>query len=63
MVSIIGGVVLTIAGLVRYRKTRVQLDNGDFEPAGFVIDLVAFVTALFGLALAGYLLYIEKGWH
>src|SRR5438128_8610674 len=39
-VSIVGGVLLTIAGLIRYRKTRDQLESGTFRPAGFVIDLV-----------------------
>jgi uncharacterized membrane protein YidH (DUF202 family) len=63
LISIFAGVVLTLAGLVRYRRTRVQLDTGTFEPAGFVIDLVAVIIALFGLALGGYLLYIETGWH
>jgi putative membrane protein len=63
MISIVAGVLLTLAGLARYRRTRTQLDSGNFEPAGFVIDLVAVVTALFGLALGGYLIYIETGWH
>ena len=63
MVSIVAGVLLTLAGLARYRRTRTQLDSGNFEPAGFVVDLVAVVTALFGLALGGYLIYIETGWH
>jgi uncharacterized membrane protein YidH (DUF202 family) len=63
MISIVAGVVLTLAGLARYRRTRTQLDSGNFEPARFVIDLVAVVTALFGLALGGYLIYIETGWH
>jgi putative membrane protein len=58
--SIVAGVVLVIAGLVRYRKTRAQLDAGSFEPAGFVLDLVTILTVLFGLALAGYLIYTEK---
>jgi len=57
-IAIIAGVALTFAGLVRYRRTRAQLELGTFEPAGFVIDLVAILTALFGLALAGYLVYI-----
>jgi putative membrane protein len=30
------GVMLVVSGLVRYRKTRAQLDAGTFEPAGFV---------------------------
>lgn len=58
--SILAGVALVIAGLVRYRKTREQLDQGSFEPAGFGLDLVTILTVLFGIALAGYLIYIEK---
>jgi len=58
-VAIIAGLVLTIAGLLRDRRTRVQLETGHFEPAGFIIDLVAILVVLFGLVLAGYLVYIE----
>ena len=58
-IAIIAGVLLTLAGLLRYRRTRAQLELGTFEPAGFVIDLVGILVALFGLALAGYLVYIE----
>ncbi len=39
---------------------RSGLDQGRFEPAGFVLDLVTALTVLFGLALAGYLIYIER---
>jgi putative membrane protein len=60
MSAILAGVVMVAAGLSRYRKTRAQLDEGKFEPAGFVVDLVTIVTVLFGLALAGYLIYVEK---
>ena len=49
-----------VAGLARYRKTRRQLDAGSFEPAGFVLDFITIVTVIFGLALAGYLIYTEK---
>ena len=59
VISIIGGVLLILAGLSRYRKTRMQLDTDSFEPAGFVIDIVSYLLGLFGLALAGYLVYIE----
>lgn len=58
--AIVSGVLLVVAGLIRYRKTRVQLDAGTFEPAGFVVDLVTALTVLFGVALAAYLVYIEK---
>jgi len=57
--AIMAGVLLTLAGLARYRRTRDQLEAGRFEPAGFVVDLVGVLTALFGLALAGYLVFIE----
>jgi len=54
------GVLLVLAGLLRYRKTRAQLDAGTFEPAGFMLDLITILTVVFGLALAGYLIYAEK---
>ena len=60
MISIVAGVVMVVAGLMRYRKTRSLLDKGEFEPAGFIVDLVTILTVLFGLALAGYLIYVEK---
>src|SRR5271165_2842426 len=60
MSAILAGVVMVGAGLMRYRKTRDQLDAGKFEPAGFIVDLVTILTVLFGLALAGYLIYVEK---
>ena len=59
--SIVLGVLLVVAGLFRYRQTRDRLDQGKFEPAGFVLDLVTILTVLFGLVLAGYLIYIERG--
>ncbi len=59
VISIVGGVLLLLVGLSRYRKTRVQLDQDAFEPAGFVIDIVSYLLGLFGLALAAYLVYIE----
>jgi putative membrane protein len=59
VISIVGGVLLIVAGLSRYRKTRLQLDTDSFEPAGFVIDIVSYLLGMFGLALAGYLVYID----
>jgi len=60
-IAIAAGVILTLAGLIRYRRTRYELESGSFTPAGFVVDLVGVLVALFGLALAGYLVYIELG--
>src|SRR5258708_32377153 len=59
MISIIAGVLLILAGLYRYRETRVQIDTDSFEPAGAIIDLVAVLLALFGLFLACYLPLIQ----
>ena len=58
--TIASGVLLVVAGLMRYRRTRSQLGAGRFEPAGFVLDLITILTVVFGLALAGYLIYAEK---
>jgi putative membrane protein len=58
--TIVAGVALVVTGLARYRKTRTQLDVGKFEPAGLVLDLITILTVLFGLAMAGYLIYTEK---
>ena len=58
-ISIVAGVLLILAGLYRYRKTRVQIDTDSFEPAGTIIDLVAVLLALFGVVLAGYLVWIK----
>jgi|ERR1700747_1514747 len=58
-IAILGGVLLTLGGLIRYRQTRSQLEVGKFEPAGFLVDLVGVLVAIFGLALGGYLLYIQ----
>lgn len=58
--TIVAGLLLVVAGLMRYRKTRARLDAGTFEPAGFGLDLLTILTVLFGLALAGYLIYTEK---
>ncbi len=60
VVAIVTGIVLTFAGLNRYRRTRAQLESGRFEPAGSVIDLVAIFTVVFGLALAAYLIYVQQ---
>lgn len=59
-VAIVAGVILTLAGLLRYRRTRAQLESGRFQPAGFVVDLVGILVTLFGLALAGYLVFIGR---
>jgi putative membrane protein len=58
--SMVGGVAIVVVGLIRYRKVRVLLERGEFEPAGFALDLITILTVLFGLALVGYLIFTEK---
>jgi putative membrane protein len=59
IVSAIGGVLLIVVGLSRYRKSKAQIEANTFAPAGAVIDLVSYLLGIFGLVLAGYLAYIE----
>jgi putative membrane protein len=59
IISAVGGVLLILVGLHRYRQTKVQLDSDSFEPTGSVIGVVSWLLAVFGLVLAGYLAYIE----
>ena len=59
MISIVAGVLLILAGLYRYRQTRVQIDTDSFQPAGTIIDLVAVLLAVFGIVLAVYLAWIK----
>ena len=57
--AMIAGVMVCLVGLVRYRRTREQINSGNFQPASYIIDLVGIVTVLFGLTLAAYLAYTE----
>ena len=59
-ISIVAGVAMALAGLVRNRRVRAQLEAGTFAPAGFVVDLVTLLVVLFGLALAAYLIYTQQ---
>src|ERR1700676_1088502 len=45
-IVIMAGVLLSLAGLFRYRRTRDQIESGRFEPAGFVLDLIGILIAL-----------------
>lgn len=56
--AILAGVALTVGGWARYRRTRRLLAAGQFQPAGFLIDFAAVLAALFGIALAAYLVYV-----
>ena len=63
LVSIVAGMVMVATGLARYHITRTQLEEGTFEPAGWVIDLTAILAALLSLALVGYLFLVENRLH
>jgi len=59
VISIIAGVLAILAGHMRYRQTREQIERGTFEPPRFTIDLSALVLAAFGLMLAAYLVWMK----
>jgi putative membrane protein len=59
MISIVAGVLLIVAGLFRYRQTRLEIETDTFQPAGTIIGLVAVMLALFGVVLAVYLAWIK----
>jgi len=63
LASIVAGTIMVVVGLIRYRRTRTQLDQGTFEPAGWVIDLTATLATLLSLALAGYLFLVQNRLH
>src|SRR5215472_14982313 len=49
------GVLLILGGLLRYHQTFRQIEEGQFKPAGLMVDLVGVLTALVGIGLAVYL--------
>jgi putative membrane protein len=60
LASILAGVALLFIGLSRYQRTKNQIDNRTFRPAGFIVNLVAAIIAVLGLAMAAYLVYTES---
>jgi len=56
LASIALGVLLILGGLMRYHQTREQIEEGQFEPAGWLVDMVGVLTALVGIGLAVYLI-------
>jgi len=52
------GVLLILGGLLRYHQTFRQIEEGQFKPAGLMVDLVGVLTALVGIGLAVYLVII-----
>ncbi|HEV2380956.1 MAG TPA: DUF202 domain-containing protein [Terriglobia bacterium] len=58
MASIGLGVLLVLAGLLRYHETRRQIEEGQFKPAGTLVNVVGVLTALMSIGLAIYLVII-----
>ncbi len=57
MAFMLFGIFMAAASLVRYHRTRRNLDEGHFEPASGIITIVGTVTAAFGVILVAYLFY------
>jgi putative membrane protein len=58
MASIALGVLLVLAGLMRYHNTRRQIEEDQFKPAGALVNVVGVLTALVSIGLAVYLMII-----
>ena len=63
LLSILAGMVMVGTGLARYHTTRNQLDRGNFQPAGWVVDLTALLAIFLSLALVGYLFLVQNRLH
>ena len=57
---IVMGIFMSLVSLVRYRTTMNQLNAGEFQPATTIITVLGIVAALFGMILAGYLIYTAR---
>lgn len=55
VVSVGMGVLVVMAGWLRYNRTKKQLLDGQYEPSGFLIGALAILTALIGVAMMTYL--------
>jgi putative membrane protein len=54
------GIFMTLVSLARYRTTMKQLNEGNFQPAGTVVTVLAVVGAIFGIILATYLILTAR---
>lgn len=54
------GIFMALASGYRYRTTMLQLDAGNFKPAGTIVTVLAVIAALFGTILAAYLIYTAR---
>jgi putative membrane protein len=54
------GTFMALVSTVRYRSTMKQLIAGRFEPADTVVTVLGVVAAVFGVILAGYLIFTAR---
>lgn len=59
VIAIVAGVLAILAGHMRYHQTRAQIERGTFEPPRFTIDVSVLLLVVFGLVLAGYLIWMK----
>jgi putative membrane protein len=58
--SILMGLLLMIAALVRYRRTSLQLESGEYRPSGDLVTIVSAAILVFGCALIAYLVATQQ---
>jgi len=55
MASMVFGVGMIVAGLVRYHQNRRRIDENTFRPATTLATVIGVLIVLFGLVLTAYL--------
>ena len=58
--SIVMGLLIMIAALLRYRRTTQQLEAGEYRPSSDLVTFVSIAIMLFGCALIVYLLATQR---
>ena len=54
------GIFMVLAAWFRYQGTMRRIETGDFKPAGAIVTVLTVVAAVFGIILAGYLIYTAR---
>lgn len=58
--SILMGLLIMIAALLRYRRTSLQLESGEYHPSSDLVTLVSIAIMVFGCALIAYLVVTQR---
>lgn len=57
--SILLGLLIMVAALLRYRRTSLQLEAGEYRPSSDLVTFVSIAIMVFGCALIAYLVVTQ----